>query len=470
MPLIVYNTLTRGKEEFKPLVGNRVKMFVCGPTVYDLSHIGHARTYVAYDIIAKYLRYKGYSVFFIMNITDVDDKIINRAKEKGVNPLSLAEEYTKEFYSDMEALGINSINLYAKASEHIPEIISQISTLIEKGYAYVVDGNVYFDVSKFPDYGKLSHQKPEELKKHRIEPDPRKKNPSDFSLWKSQKNEEIAWNSPWGKGRPGWHIEDTAIALTYFNEQYDIHGGAIELIFPHHEAEIAQAEATTGKKPYVKYWLHTGILYVNGKKMSKSLGNFITIKDALKKYSPELIKTFFALSHYRSSIDYSEEKMNQAKEVFRQIHEAYKLIKSSFKKAKNESPFDQELLNLLDEHAKKFFEAMDDDFNTPKAISSLLGLSKAIRKLNLESFSKHALNKAINTFKELGSIIGILKEEKELEEKIVEGLIETIVEVRDYLKKKKDWSMSDKIREKLDKLGIILEDTPEKTLWKWKVS
>ncbi|MEM3521463.1 MAG: cysteine--tRNA ligase, partial [Candidatus Bathyarchaeia archaeon] len=360
--------------------------------------------------------------------------------------------------------------LYAKASEHIPEIISQISTLIEKGYAYVVDGNVYFDVSKFPDYGKLSHQKPEELKKHRIEPDPRKKNPSDFSLWKSQKNEEIAWNSPWGKGRPGWHIEDTAIALTYFNEQYDIHGGAIELIFPHHEAEIAQAEATTGKKPYVKYWLHTGILYVNGKKMSKSLGNFITIKDALKKYSPELIKTFFALSHYRSSIDYSEEKMNQAKEVFRQIHEAYKLIKSSFKKAKNESPFDQELLNLLDEHAKKFFEAMDDDFNTPKAISSLLGLSKAIRKLNLESFSKHALNKAINTFKELGSIIGILKEEKELEEKIVEGLIETIVEVRDYLKKKKDWSMSDKIREKLDKLGIILEDTPEKTLWKWKVS
>ena len=472
MPLVVYNTLTRKKEEFKPLVGNRVKMFVCGPTVYDLSHIGHARTYVAYDIIAKYLRYKGYSVFFIMNITDIDDKIINRAKEKGIDPLSLAEEYTKEFYSDMEALGINSINLYAKASEHIPEIISQISTLIEKGYAYVVDGNVYFDVSKFPDYGKLSHQKPEELKKHRIEPDPRKKNPNDFSLWKSQKSGEIAWDSPWGKGRPGWHIEDTAIALTYFNEQYDIHGGAIELIFPHHEAEIAQAEATTGKKPYVKYWIHTGVLYVNGKKMSKSLGNFITIKDALKKYSPELLKTFFALSHYRSSIDYNEEKINQAKEVLRNIHETYRLVKSSLKKAKNdESPLDQELLKLLDKYSKRFFEAMDDDFNTPKALSSLLSLSKEIKKFNLENLGKNALNKAVATFKELGSIIGIIKEEKEVvEEKIVEELVEIIVEIRDYLRKKKDWSISDKIREKLEKLGIVLEDTPEKTIWKWKVS
>jgi cysteinyl-tRNA synthetase len=472
VPLVVYNTLTRKKEEFKPLVGNRVKMFVCGPTVYDLSHIGHARTYVAYDIIAKYLRYKGYSVFFIMNITDIDDKIINRAKEKGVDPLSLAEEYTKEFYSDMEALGINSINLYAKASEHIPEIISQISTLIEKGYAYVVDGNVYFDVSKFPDYGKLSHQKPEELKKHRIEPDPRKKNPNDFSLWKSQKSGEIAWDSPWGKGRPGWHIEDTAIALTYFNEQYDIHGGAIELIFPHHEAEIAQAEATTGKKPYVKYWIHTGVLYVNGKKMSKSLGNFITIKDALKKYSPELLKTFFALSHYRSSIDYNEEKINQAKEVLRNIHETYRLVKSSLKKAKNdESPLDQELLKLLDKYSKRFFEAMDDDFNTPKALSSLLSLSKEIKKFNLENLGKNALNKAVATFKELGSIIGIIKEEKEVvEEKIVEELVEIIVEIRDYLRKKKDWSISDKIREKLEKLGIVLEDTPEKTIWKWKVS
>ncbi|MEM2896460.1 MAG: cysteine--tRNA ligase [Candidatus Bathyarchaeia archaeon] len=471
MPLIVYNTLSRRKEEFKPLVGNRVKMFVCGPTVYDLSHIGHARTYVAYDIIAKYLRYRGYSVFFIMNITDVDDKIINRAKEKGVDPLSLAEEYTEEFYSDMEALGIDSINLYAKASEHIPEMISQISTLIEKGYAYTVDGDVYYDTSKFLDYGKLSHQKPEELKKHRIEPDPRKKSPNDFSLWKSQKIDEIAWDSPWGKGRPGWHIEDTAIALTYFGEKYDIHGGAIELIFPHHEAEIAQAEAITDKKPFVNYWIHTGILYVKGKKMSKSLGNFITIKDALKKYSPELIKTFFALSHYRSPIDYDEEKISHAEKILRQIYEAYELAKSSFKKAKDgEGPLDQELLNLLGKHVERFFEAMDDDFNTPKALSSLLGLSKEIKRFNPENLSKDVLNKTIATFKELGSIIGILKEERRAEEKVLEELIEIIVEARDYLKNKKDWRISDKIRERLRKVGIVLEDTPEKTVWKWKVS
>ncbi len=293
MTLRVYNTYTRKKEDFKPIDEKRVKMFVCGPTVYDLSHLGHAKTYLAYDVIARWLRYRGYDLFYLMNITDVDDKIIKRAKERGEDPLKLAREFEESFLQDVASLRIDTTNLHARASDHIPEIVDQIKRLIEMGFAYIAPTGVYFDVPKFEDYGKLSHQDPEELKRHRIEPDPNKRNPQDFSLWKKRKNGVPYWDSPWGEGRPGWHIEDTAIAEKYLGQQYDIHGGGVDLIFPHHEAEIAQMESISGKKPMVRYWLHTGFLKVKGKKMAKSLGNFITIQDALKDYDTETLRLFF---------------------------------------------------------------------------------------------------------------------------------------------------------------------------------
>ena len=286
--LRIYNTMTRRIEEFKPLKGNRVYMYVCGPTVYDYSHIGHARTYIAYDVIARYLREKGYSVFYLMNITDVDDKIIRRAGERGVNPIELAREYERYFMEDMDALGIQSVNLYARASEYIDEIVDLIKVLMDKEFAYETETGVYFDTSRFKDYGKLSHKRPEELLVHRIEPDPTKKNPADFALWKKRDKDEIGWDSPWGYGRPGWHIEDTAIILTHFGPQIDIHGGAIELTFPHHEAEIAQAEAATGKKPFVRYWCHTGLLTVGGEKMKRKI---IPIAKSLRRMGFKIYAT-----------------------------------------------------------------------------------------------------------------------------------------------------------------------------------
>ncbi|MCP8317071.1 MAG: cysteine--tRNA ligase, partial [archaeon] len=320
MTIRVYNTYTRRKEDFKPINDKKVRMFVCGPTVYDLSHLGHARTYIAYDVIARWLRYRGYDLFYLMNITDIDDKIIKRAKERGEDSLELAREFEESFFKDIASLGIDTVNLYARASEHTQEIIDQIERLMEKGFAYITQTGVYFDVSKFEDYGKLSHQQPEELKRHRIEPDPNKRNLQDFSLWKKKKDEEPYWNSPWGEGRPGWHIEDTAIAEKYLGQQYDIHGVGVDLIFPHHEAEIAQMESISGKKPMVSYWLHTGFLKVKGKKMAKSLGNFITIQNALKDYDAETLRLFFSSTHYRSPIDFDEKGLDQAKKTLESLY------------------------------------------------------------------------------------------------------------------------------------------------------
>ncbi|MBA3044578.1 cysteine--tRNA ligase, partial [archaeon] len=291
MTLKIYNTLTRQKEEFVPIHGNRVNMFVCGPTVYDYSHLGHARTYIVFDVIARYLRYHGYSVFYLMNITDIDDKMIKRANENRIPVKELADRFTKAFNEDMKRLNVTSVNLYAKATEYLNEIINQINILIEKGFAYEVDGDVYFAVRKFRDFGKLSKQSLDELKAGaRIEVDEKKRNPEDFVLWKKQKPDEPFWASPWGNGRPGWHVEDTAITTTYFGDKYDLHGGGLDLIFPHHESEIAIAESVTGEKPFVKYWVHSGFLTLDKEKMSKSLGNFFTIREVLEKYEPEVIR------------------------------------------------------------------------------------------------------------------------------------------------------------------------------------
>lgn len=468
MVLRIYNTLSRKRAVFKPIHGNRVNMFVCGPTTYDLSHLGHARTYVSYDIIARYLRYKGYSLFYVMNITDVDDKIINRAENIGTDPLELAREYEKYFYEDMATLGIRSVNLFARASEHIPEIIDQVKTLIDKGYAYETKTGVYFDITQFNDLGALSHQKPAELRKHRIEPDPTKRSAQDFALWKKREPEELGWDSPWGRGRPGWHIEDTAITTHYFGPQYDIHGGAIELIFPHHEAEIAQAEAATGRKPLVKYWVHTGVLKVDGKKMSKSLGNFVTVRDALERYNPEVLRFFFASAHYRSIIDFSKGSLEQAERSLQTLRNALSNVRKLASRQeieKDEEKLEKKILRCRD----KFVKAMDDDFNSPYALTALFDLANEVNKFvdSHETINANLLEKVVNTFKELGGIFNILqKEERKVDLGTVDDLVDLLIELRQRFRETKDWQMSDKIRSRLKDLGIILEDKANGTRWR----
>jgi cysteinyl-tRNA synthetase len=463
MSLKLYNTLTRKKEGFKPINGNRVYMFVCGPTVYDYSHLGHARTYIAFDVIARYLRHKGYSLFYLMNITDVDDHIINRAKETGRKPTEIATEFERHFHEDMEALEIDSVNLYAKASEHIPEIITQIERLIKKGYAYETPTGIYYNITAFKDFGKLSHQKLEELKKHRIEPDTTKKDPQDFALWKKRKT-ELRWESPWGEGRPGWHIEDTAISERYLGQQYDIHGGGIDLIFPHHESEIIQMESISGKKPMVNYWLHTGFLMVAGEKMAKSLGNFVTIRDALKDYDQEVLRFFFASTHYRSPIDYTPKSLEQAENSLETLYTALENIRELQTKEKKElTEEEKKLQKELLKTRKNFFTAMDDDFNTPLAISHMFDLAKETNIFAAENTEIHRnlLKEIVDIFRELGGILGILQREKAVvEEELVEKLVELIIELRREFRKRKDFAVSDRIRAELRRLGITLEDTP----------
>ncbi len=469
MTIRVYNTYTRKTEDFKPVNDKKVRMFVCGPTVYDFSHLGHARTYIAYDVIARWLRYRGFDLFYLMNITDIDDKIIKRARERNEDPLKLARRFEESFFQDIASLQINTISVYARASEHIPEIIDQIKRLIEKGFAYITPTGVYFDVSKFEDYGKLSHQDPEELKRHRIEPDPSKRNKQDFSLWKMRKEGEPYWNSPWGEGRPGWHIEDTAIAEKYLGQQYDIHGGGVDLIFPHHEAEIAQMESISGKKPMVRYWLHTGFLKVEGKKMAKSLGNFITIQDALKRYDVEVLRLFFSSTHYRSPIDFYEKKIEQAKTALEALYETIDNIRRSVKSMGDLTENEKALERIMEESRRRFREAMDDDFNTPLALSCLFDLAKVVNKFfdTQKSINERLADDLINTFRELGGIIGILQKE-EVKGELPEEL-RLLIEERERARERKDWKIADEIRKRLEELGIILEDTPQGVKWKKKI-
>ena len=471
MVLEVHNTLSREKEPFEPIRINRVNMFVCGPTVYDHSHIGHARTYLAFDVIVRYLRYRGYSVFYIMNITDIDDKMIKRANELGVEVKEVAAQYTRLFMEDMDALGMNSVNLYAKATEHVPEIIAQINVLIEKGFAYEVDGNVYFEVNKLDDFGKLSGQTIEGLMAGaRVEVDEKKRNPEDFVLWKKKKEGEPYWESPWGVGRPGWHVEDTAITTTYFGAQYDVHGGARELIFPHHESEIAIAESSTGKKPFVKFWLHTGVLNVDGDKMSKSLGNFITIKEILKRYEAEVVRFFLLYTNYRSPIDFSYDDLEEAKLSLGRINNTIAHVKRRIESAGTKElkiKIDKKLSKEIEATRQKFIEAMDDDFNTREAIAVIFNFTRKVnkwiesREINIES-----LKAIIDLYDELGAVLGLFKAEKKVQEKLTPELMELVLEIREKIRDKKDWTLADEIRNKLGELGIILEDGAKGAVWK----
>ena len=466
MVLRIYNTRTRTVEEFKPGIGNRVYMFVCGPTVYDHSHIGHARTYLAYDIIARYLRAKGYSLFYLMNITDVEDKIINRANQSGEDPLKMADRFTREFMGDMEALGITSVNLYAKASEHIPEIIEQISALITKGYAYEVGGDVYYDVSKFPDYGKLSHQKIEQLTIHRVDPDERKKNAVDFALWKSQKPGEPSWDSPWGKGRPGWHIEDTAITTHYFGPTYDLHGGGLDLVFPHHEAEIAQAEAATGIKPLVRFWVHGGLLMIRGERMGHSMGNFVTTAETLTRHDAEALRLYYGMRHYRSQLNFDEADIRQAEEVLDKLRSVYNQLKTLLdSKLSKDQPIDSQIERLTHDAIAQFDSSMDDDFNTPRALAQLIAYSKTAEGFIGTKLSHSSAELIVNAFDYFGNVFGILRSNNPRQNTVVSNLLSLLVEMREEARKRGDWGAADRIRDKLTHAGIGLEDTPSGPRW-----
>lgn len=486
MALKVFNTLKGEKETFKPLKDSKVNMFVCGPTVYDYPHLGHARTYISYDIIAKWLRYKGYEVNFLMNITDVDDKIIRRAKETGISPMKLASNFEKIFYEDMAAIGVNSIDTFARASEHIAEIEKQIFRLVENGYAYATSTGIYFDITKFSDYGKLSHQNLKELKKHRIEQDATKKHLQDFSLWKVTDPSEVPkWtlkvdlllpqeriNFVLGEGsekyvkiengklkismpgRPGWHIEDTAIAEKYFGSRYDLHGGGHDLIFPHHESEIAQMEASSGKKPFVKYWIHTGFLTVNGQKMSKSLKNFTTIRDVLKEYDAEVLRLFFASSIYRSQVDYNFDNLKQSKTNLERLYNTLEIIKSSQIGKENASPLFRELRGIR----SNFEKAMDDDFNTPDALSILFDASSKINKFLSEyKISSEEMAKIEREFHELAGVFGLLR--KELVTEDISEETKALIQKREKFREAKMFAEADQIREELKRRGIVIDDT-----------
>lgn len=456
MAIKVYNTLSGKKELFKPLKNKRVNLFVCGPTVYDLSHLGHARTYAAFDVIVRYLRRAGYEVFYLQNITDIDDKIIVRAKELNADPLKFSRQMTKEYYKDAAALKIKSVTKYAKASEFIPQIIKQIQTLLCKGYAYEAGDGVYFDISKFPEYGKLSGQKIKKLKAGaRVKIRETKKHPFDFDLWKKKKPGEPAWASPWGAGRPGWHIEDTAISENFFGPRYDLHGGAYELIFPHHESEIAQMEAASGKKPFVKYWLHTGVLKIGGEKMSKSLGNFITVRDFLEKYPIEILRFIIVSSHYQSVIDYNEQLAVQAKHALDRISEFLERLDA----IKTSRTAGQNFKLKLKNYQKRFFDHMNDDFNTPRALSVMFDVIKTANALiDKNQLDKDAAREIKNFFGEADAIFGILPPRKKMK---LPKKIASLVEQREKARQEKNWALADQLRAETERLGYKIEDTPK---------
>lgn len=470
-PLKVYNTLTKQKEEFVPLEKNKVRIYVCGPTVYDDIHIGNARAFVAFDVIRRYLEYKGYEVSYVSNITDVDDKTVKRMKQTGISLQQLGEKYSDTYFKDIVELNVKKPDINPRATQHIEEIVNLIQTLIDKGFAYTVDGEVYYDVSKSEDYGKLSGNKAEALKAGaRIEVNRCKKNPADFVLWKKTKPKEPSWISPWGKGRPGWHIECSAMSMKYLGETFDIHAGGEDLIFPHHENEIAQSEAATGKT-FAKYWLHNGWLTVNGEKMSKSLGNFITARDAIEKYGPQVVRFFLASVHYRSPIDFSDRGLRQASRNLERLTSSIENLEA-IRESQQKSIDDKNLLKKAEEAKQKFEEAMDDDFNTSLASSALFNLVKEINKFTgihteIEGKIKRKIIKIMKSL--LEDVLGIQVKTYRVEnETIVKDLMDTIFDIRQSARERGDWKTADEIRKKLKKIGFVVEDTPEGTKWKIK--
>ena len=404
MPLRMYNSLSRRKEHFTASNDGEVKFFVCGPTVYDYLHLGHARTFLAFDIIARYLKYSGYRVRYLMNVTDVADRIVQRAEELKRDPLDLARQYQAAFLEDMQSLGITSVDEYARASDYIPQMITQVAGLVKKGFAYETETGVYFQVDKFPRFGELSGQSHEELGLRRLELCSSKRSPEDFSLWRKYEK-GLGWDSPWSYGRPGWHIEDTAVSMAHFGETYDMHGGASELIFPHHEAEIAQAEALTGKAPFVRYWLHTGLLSVEGRKMSKSLGNVVRIRDAIKEYGVPTLRFYFASFHYKKPVVFSATRLRRATAELTAISKSLQAFTTA---PPTTNPKQERKLQVLLERSESAFKRnMDNDFETPRALNVLKALAKNLSRLRVNQEAKLA---AEATVQRMANVFGILPE------------------------------------------------------------
>ena len=458
----IFNTMTRQKEEFIPNNPDEVKIYACGPTVYNYIHIGNARPLCVFDVLRRYLEYKGYNVKFVQNFTDVDDKIIKRANEEGITFEEVSKKYIEEFWTDANGLNFKKASVHPKATENIDEIINIIKTLEEKGYAYAVDGDVYFRTLKFKEYGKLSHQPIEDLQSGaRIAIGEKKENPLDFALWKAAKEGEPYWDSPWGKGRPGWHIECSAMNKRFLGDTIDIHCGGQDLIFPHHENEIAQSECANGCT-FSKYWMHNGYINVDNVKMSKSLGNFKTVREIANVYGYEVIRYFLISSHYRSPINYSLEIIEQCKSALERLYTCRESLDFALKNAKD-IPDDEELIKKLNGHREQFITAMDDDLNTADGVAAVFELVKDINTSILDKeVSKNVCQTAAAVFDELCDVLGILYNRKNND---VDSDIEALIEERQQARANKDWATADRIRDELKAKGIILKDTPQGVTW-----
>ncbi|PRR80923.1 cysteine--tRNA ligase [Clostridium vincentii] len=461
----LYNTLTRKKDEFKPITPKKVKMYVCGPTVYNYFHIGNGRTFIVFDTIRRYFQYRGYEVEFIQNFTDIDDKMINKAKDENTTVKEIGDKYISEYYKDADALNIKRATVNPRATEYIEDIIDFVKTLIEKRFAYEIDGDVYFSTKKFDSYGKLSGQNLENLQAGaRINVDERKKDPMDFAIWKTQKPGEPAWKSPWGMGRPGWHIECSCMVKKLLGDTIDIHAGGMDLSFPHHENEIAQSESLTGK-PFANYWLHSAFVNINNQKMSKSLNNFFTARDILKEYDADVVRFLMLSAHYRIQLNFSKELLDSAKSSMERLYNTVSNLENLLDEITKQNLDNEEenYLNSLDKYRDKYIEKMDDDFNTADAISVLFELSKDVNT-NIDIYSsKELVKKALELVRELGEPLGILQKTTKIS---LEDEIEALIEARQNARKNKNFAMSDKIRDDLKARGIMLEDTAQGVRWK----
>lgn len=469
-----YNTLTRKKEEFVPIEPGKVKMYACGPTVYNYFHVGNARCFVVFDMLRRYLEYRGYDVTFVQNFTDIDDKVIRRANEEGVTYDVIAKRYIDEYFIDAKGLGVRPADVHPLATDNIDTILCIVKTLVDKGYAYAVDGDVYFRTTKFKEYGKLSHMPIEDLEAGaRIDVSSQKEDPLDFALWKGAKPGEPSWDSPWGKGRPGWHIECSTMSLKYLGEKFDFHGGGSDLIFPHHENEIAQSQACIGDDhSFAQYWLHNGFITIHNEKMSKSKNNFFTVKDILKEYPGEVIRFFILQTHYRSPLDFSDERLKEAQTSLARLQNTKAYVDELCAK-QGTADTAAELASKAEALRKEFYEAMDDDFNTALAISQMFALSKEINIYYQEvtngtkAFDAAGFKTVAAIYAEMAEIIGIFEQQEKAEDDgLTDKLMEIIITLRQDARKEKNWAVADKIRDALKDADVVLEDTPNGVRWK----
>lgn len=461
----IYNTLTKKKEEFNPIIPGEVSMYVCGPTVYNFFHIGNGRTFIIFDTIRRYLEYRGFKVKFVQNFTDIDDKMINKANAEGITVKELGDKYIAEYYKDADGLNIERASVNPRATEYIDEIVSFVKALVDKGVAYEVNGDVYFSTKSFENYGKLSGQNIEDLQSGaRISVDERKRDPMDFAVWKAQKPGEPAWESPWGLGRPGWHIECSCMAKKLLGETIDIHAGGTDLIFPHHENEVAQSEALTGKS-FANYWMHSAFVNINNQKMSKSLNNFFTAREILEKFDADIVRFLMLSAHYRQQLNFSEELLESAKASVERIYNAIGNLESLADEVNKVSMDEEEksYLKSLEKYRDKYVEKMDDDFNTADAITAIFDLIRDVNSNVGINSSKELVGDVLSLIRELGAPLGILQKSTKTS---LEDEIEGLIEQRQQARKNRDFALSDKIRDDLKARGIVLEDTPQGVRWK----